>query len=120
MSCWSPIFFRFCLNRFAVFLQRQERLLFVCFYILLSVSEDVGMDISLKQKKIVRYLLNTLRRESVAQRREVFDDLVVLCLTYLRKLSIYRENIDEMVGMACVGDDLILTVPSHSQGKLNC
>lgn len=44
------------------FLQQQERLLFVCFYILLNLAEDFAIELKMKNRKIIKHLVKMLRR----------------------------------------------------------
>jgi hypothetical protein len=38
-------------------LEKQERLLFVCFYILLNLAEDTAIELKMKKQKIVSHLV---------------------------------------------------------------
>lgn len=67
----------------------QERLLYLCFHVLLNLAEDPVVERKMKKRNIVGYLSAMLSRDNV--------DLLVLVVTFLKKLSIYKENKDEMV-----------------------
>ena len=69
--------------------------MYVAFYLLLNVAEDVAVERKMKKRDVVSYLM-----ECVGTRGDV--DLLVLCVTFLRKLSVRRENVEEMLR----GDEL--------------
>jgi hypothetical protein len=69
-------------------IQKQDRLLYLCFYLLLNLSEDVGIEKKMKKKNIVVYLVKMLERSNV--------ELLILGSTFLKKLSIYKENKEKM------------------------
>jgi len=68
--------------------KKQEKLLYVCFHVLLNLAEDVNVERKMKKRKIVSLLCQVLPRKS--------PELVLLALTFLKKLSIFKENKDEM------------------------
>lgn len=70
-------------------LAKQEKLLFVCFHILLNLAEDISVELKMKKKNIIPYLANMLMRDNV--------DLLVLTVTFLKKLSIFQENKNDMI-----------------------
>ena len=84
--------------------RRQDRLFYVCFYLLLNLSEDPNVERKMKKRNIVVYLVKMLERRSV--------DLLVLCVTFLKKLSIYRENKDKMLECNII-DKLARFVPGQ-------
>ena len=84
--------------------RKQDRLLYVCFYMLLNLSEDPSVERKMKKRNISVYLCKALERRSV--------DLLVLCVTFLKKLSVYRENKDAMKQCAVV-DKLARFVPGQ-------
>ena len=69
---------------------------------LLNLSEDPSVERKMKKRNISAYLCKMLERRSV--------DLLVLSVTFLKKLSIYRENKDAMKE-ANVVDKLARFVP---------
>ena len=75
--------------------KKRDALLYVAFYLLLNVAEDVAVERKMKKRDVVSYLM-----ECVGTRGDV--DLLVLCVTFLRKLSVRRENVEEMLR----GDEL--------------
>lgn len=76
-------------------LEKQERLLFVCFYILLNLAEDTSIEVKMKKRKIVIHLCRMLKRKN--KDRKFLDELHLLIITFLKKLSIFTENKEEMV-----------------------
>jgi hypothetical protein len=77
------------------FLQQQERLLFVCFYILLNMAEDVNIELKMKSRKIMKHLIKMLKRTNPDHM--FLDELHLLIITFLKKLSIFDENKSEMI-----------------------
>jgi Kinesin-associated protein (KAP) len=70
-------------------IQKQDRLLYLCFYLLLNLAENVSVERKMKKKNIVQHLLCMMDRSNV--------ELLILAVTFLKKLSIYRENKEQMV-----------------------
>lgn len=83
------------------FLARQERLLFVAFYILMNMAEDLQIEVKMVNRDIVRYLLGALGRVGSAEPRSV-TQLQVLVLTFLKKLSVLKENVAAMADLDAV------------------
>mmetsp|Transcript_18844 Transcript_18844/g.45016 ORF Transcript_18844/g.45016 Transcript_18844/m.45016 type:complete len:791 (+) Transcript_18844:200-2572(+) len=82
--------------------QKQDRLLYVAFYLLLNLAEDVAVERKMKKKNIVVYLVKMLDRANV--------ELLILVVAFLKKLSIYRENTDKMAECGAV-EKLVRFVP---------
>lgn len=61
----------------------------VCTYLLLNIAEDVRVEEKMRRKNIVGLLVRMLEREST--------DLLLLVVSFLKKLSVYMENKDDMV-----------------------
>jgi hypothetical protein len=70
-------------------IQKQDRMLYLCFYMLLNLAEDVSVERKMKKKNIVPHLIRMLERSNV--------ELLILAMTFLKKLSIYKENKDQMI-----------------------
>ncbi|KAG1668473.1 hypothetical protein FOA52_005246 [Chlamydomonas sp. UWO 241] len=83
-------------------IQKQDRLLYLCFYLLLNLAEDVGIEKKMKKKNVVVYLVKMLDRSNV--------ELLILGTTFLKKLSIYKENKEKMAECRIV-DKLAKFVP---------
>ncbi|VDK22304.1 unnamed protein product [Taenia asiatica] len=69
--------------------RKQEQLLRVAIYLLLNLAEKVEVEEKMHRKGIVTLLCRCLKRKN--------HDLLVLVVSFLRKLSLFQENIDEMV-----------------------
>mmetsp|Transcript_22516 Transcript_22516/g.76554 ORF Transcript_22516/g.76554 Transcript_22516/m.76554 type:complete len:799 (+) Transcript_22516:38-2434(+) len=91
--------------------RKQEKLLYVCFYLLLNIAEDVNIERKMKKRNITVYLCKMLDRKNV--------DLLILCTTFLKKLSIYKENKDMMVECNIV-EKLARFVPVDNEILLLC
>lgn len=63
----------------------------VCTYLLLNIAEDVRVEEKMRRKNIVGLLVRMLEREST--------DLLLLVVSFLKKLSVYMENKDDMVSI---------------------
>lgn len=77
-------------KKFKSLTKKQEQLLRVAFYLLLNIAEN-AMDVERKMRKknVIGMLIKTLDRTNT--------DLLILVITFLKKLSIFRENKDLMV-----------------------
>jgi hypothetical protein len=67
-----------------IFVRKQDKLLFVSFYVLLNLAEDVNVERKMIKKNLIQMLLSMLHRN--------FEDLLILCVTFLKKLSMFEEN----------------------------
>lgn len=67
---------------------RQERLLAVCFNVLLNVAEDVSIEKKMKKRGVCSYLCQMLERSNL--------ELLLVSIMFLKKLSIFKENILQM------------------------
>lgn len=86
--------------------RKQDKLLFVAFYILLNLAEDLSVERKMIIKSLIPALLSTLNRR--------FDDLLILCVTFLKKLCVIGENKDTVKRLNVV-DTLVKFVPCSSQ-----
>ncbi|KAH7476436.1 Kinesin-associated protein 3 [Phytophthora ramorum] len=75
-------------------MKKQDQLLNVCFSVLLNLAEDIHTERKMVKRKIVFFLTKLLDR--------VAPDLVILTITFLKKLSIFEENKDAMVELTVV------------------
>lgn len=75
-------------KKFQVVIHKQEQLLRVAIYLLLNVAEDTPIEIKMTQKSIINYLDSMLDRKSL--------ELLILVVSFLKRLSIYKENKDVM------------------------
>ena len=60
------------------------------YYLLLNLSEDLKVELKMRNKGIATLLVKTLDRENV--------ELLILVISFLKKLSIFVENKNDMVG----------------------
>lgn len=70
---------------------KQEQLLRVAFYLLLNLAEDIKVEMKMVNKKIVSLLIQTLSRDN--------PELLILVVSFLKKLSIFIENKNLMVSI---------------------
>ncbi|KAF4518002.1 hypothetical protein B566_EDAN012754 [Ephemera danica] len=81
-------------RKFALLCRKQDQLLRVAFYLLLNVAEDTRLEDKMRRKNIVGMLVKALDRDN--------QDLLLLVVTFLKKLSVFRENKDDMADMSVV------------------
>ncbi len=72
----------------ALFVKKQEKLLYVAVHMLLNLAEDIAAERKMVKKQIVRLLVRLLDRKNV--------DLLTLVVVFLKKLSVFEENKDAM------------------------
>jgi len=91
--------------RLQAYLFKQEKLLFVCFYILLNMSEDLAIELRIKQRKVIPMLFTVLAHHDNKD-TTYLAHLRLLCVAFLKKLSMIESNIPELlqydVVRACV------------------
>lgn len=75
-------------RQFKTFTKKQEQLLRVSLYMLLNLSENTKLEEKMRRKNIIYMLVRVLERQNV--------DLLILAVTFLKKLSIIKDNKDEM------------------------
>ena len=63
--------------------------LLVSYYLLLNLSEDLKVELKMRNKGIAKLLVKTLDRDNV--------ELLILVISFLKKLSIFVENKNDMV-----------------------
>jgi len=68
---------------------KGEQLLRVSFYLLLNLAEDIKVEMKMINKNTVSLLVAALDRNS--------PDLLILIVSFLKKLSIFIENKNKMV-----------------------
>ena len=64
--------------------KKQDKVLFVSFYILLNLAEDVNVERKMVKQNLIGYLIDMLPRRSA--------DLLILTVTFLKKLSLFAQN----------------------------
>ncbi|KAM9435104.1 kinesin-associated protein 3a [Clarias gariepinus] len=98
------------LKKYLGLLIKQEQLLRVALYLLLNLSEDTRIELKMRNKNIVHLLVKTLDRES--------KELLVLVVSFLKKLSIFLENKNDMAETDTV-EKLAKLVPCDHEDLLN-
>lgn len=91
-------------------LKKQEHLFRVGVYLLLNLAEDSKVEIKMKNKNIVGLLVNLLSRQN--------SELLILIVSFLKKLSIYKENKDIMSGLEIM-EKLSSFIPNQNDDLLN-
>ena len=76
-------------KRFNEMLRKQDRLLYVCFSVLLNLAEDQKIEKKMHKRKIVEYLITNLSRRHA--------DLILLVITFLKRLSVNPNLRKEML-----------------------
>ena len=66
----------------------------VCLYLLLNLAESPMVEQKMRNKGIISQLMQLLDREN--------QDLLILVVSFLKKMSIYADNKEEMVCNECV------------------
>ena len=90
--------------------KKQDKVLFVAFYILINLAEDVSVEQKMLKKGLVESLLNMLNR--------TYGELLILLITFLKKLSIFEENKTLFKSLKCV-PKLARFIPCTSQPLTN-
>uniref|UniRef100_A0A671PGB4 Kinesin-associated protein 3-like n=1 Tax=Sinocyclocheilus anshuiensis TaxID=1608454 RepID=A0A671PGB4_9TELE len=99
------------LKKYHGLLTKQEQLLRVALYLLLNLSEDTRTELKMRNKNIVHLLVKTLDRDS--------EELLVLVVSFLKKLSIFLENKNDMVRNTLILEKLVKLVPCEHEDLLN-
>ena len=61
----------------------------VAFYLLLNLAEDLKVELKMRNKAIILQLIHALDRDN--------NDLLILVVSFLKKLSLFVENKNDMV-----------------------
>ncbi len=80
------------LKRYQLLIKKQNNFLRIVYYLLLNLSEDTKVELKMVNKGIVGLLVKTLERDS--------QDLLLVVVTFLKKLSIYLVNKNQMKELA--------------------
>ncbi|XP_072547505.1 kinesin-associated protein 3b isoform X2 [Salminus brasiliensis] len=97
-------------KKYQTLLVKQEQLLRVALYLLLNLAEDTRTELKMRNKNIVHLLVKTLDRDN--------EELLVLVVSFLKKLSIFLENKNDMAEMDTV-EKLTRLVPCEHEDLLN-
>ncbi|KAF7992867.1 hypothetical protein HCN44_005211 [Aphidius gifuensis] len=93
-------------KKFKSLTKKQEQLLRVAYYLLLNIAENTEVERKMRKKNIIGMLIKTLERSNI--------DLLILVITFLKKLSIFRENKDHMAD-----ENIIEKLPKLLQNNNN-
>ncbi|KAM4721447.1 kinesin-associated protein 3 [Rhinophrynus dorsalis] len=91
-------------------LVKQEQLLRVALYLLLNLAEDTRTELKMRNKNIVHMLVKALDRDNF--------ELLILVVSFLKKLSIFLENKNDMAEMDII-EKLSKMVPCEHEDLLN-
>ncbi|MCI4386165.1 hypothetical protein PGIGA_G00059200 [Pangasianodon gigas] len=97
-------------KKYQSLLVKQEQLLRVALYLLLNLAEDTRTELKMRNKNIVQLLVKTLDRDN--------EELLVLVVSFLKKLSIFLENKNDMAEMDTI-EKLARLVPCDHDDLLN-
>ncbi|XP_053503258.1 kinesin-associated protein 3b isoform X2 [Ictalurus furcatus] len=97
-------------KKYQSLLVKQEQLLRVALYLLLNLAEDTRTELKMRNKNIVQLLVKTLDRDN--------EELLVLVVSFLKKLSIFLENKNDMAEMDTI-EKLGRLVPCDHDDLLN-
>ncbi|CAF1042219.1 unnamed protein product [Adineta steineri] len=78
-------------NKYKVLIRKQEQFLRVAFYLLLNLAEDLKVELKMRNKSIITQLIHALDRDN--------NDLLILVVSFLKKLSVFVENKNDMVSL---------------------
>ena len=81
-------------KKFQNFVLKQEQTLRVSIYLLLNLSEDIKVEEKMKRRGVTALLVQLLVRSN--------DELLILVISFLKKLSLYGENKDTMVSASII------------------
>lgn len=91
-------------------LKKQDHLLRVGIYLLLNLAEDSKVEIKMKNKSITDLLVKLLERKN--------SELLILVVSFLKKLSIFKENKDTMDSLDIM-EKLSHIIPNQNDDLLN-
>ncbi|KAF3698889.1 Kinesin-associated protein 3 [Channa argus] len=98
------------LKKYQGFVAKQEQLLRVSLYLLLNLAEDTRTELKMRNKNIVSLLVKVLDRDD--------EELLVLVVSFLKKLSIFLENKNDMAEVDTI-ERLARLVPCDHEDLLN-
>ncbi|KAF7654529.1 hypothetical protein LDENG_00068530 [Lucifuga dentata] len=97
-------------RKYQALLAKQEQLLRVSLYLLLNLAEDTRTELKMRNKNIVGLLVKVLERDD--------EELLVLVVSFLKKLSIFLENKNDMAEVDTV-ERLARLVPCEHEDLLS-
>lgn len=97
-------------KKFEELVKKQEQLLRVAFYLLLNLAEDLAVEMKMKNKNVIKMLVRCLERDNF--------ELLILVVSFLKKMSIFIENKTEMAKENIISK-LTKLVPCDHEDLLN-
>jgi hypothetical protein len=79
-------------KKFQSLLQKQDQLLFVLFHLLLNLAEDLTIEVKMLKRDVIKYLIYLLDRK--------LPQLLVVIITFLKKLSVFKDNKQEFLELS--------------------
>jgi len=79
-------------KKFQSLLQKQDQLLFVLFHLLLNLAEDLTIEVKMLKRDVIKYLVFLLDRK--------LPQLLVVIITFLKKLSVFKDNKKEFLELS--------------------
>lgn len=98
------------LKKFQGLVKKQDQLLRVSYYLLLNIAEDTKVEMKMVNRGVIPLLIRSLDRE--------LPELLILVLSFLKKLSIFVENKNEMAENGVI-EKIAHLVPCESPDLLN-
>uniref|UniRef100_T1IWM8 Kinesin-associated protein 3 n=1 Tax=Strigamia maritima TaxID=126957 RepID=T1IWM8_STRMM len=98
------------IKKYQSLVQKQDQLLRVSYYLLLNIAEDTKVEMKMRNKNMVPMLIKSLERDN--------SELLILVITFLKKLSIFVENKDDMAEH-CIVEKLAKLVSNENSDLLN-
>jgi len=93
-------------KKFNKLVKKHERVLYVSYRILLNLAENLQIERKMKKQNITEDLVGILDRNNV--------DLLLVTINFLKKLSIFAENKNEMIEMGVI-EKLARFLPCNNQ-----
>ena len=75
-------------RKLVTMIKKQEKVLFVSFHLLLNLAEDLQIERKMKNRQVISLLMAMLGRNN--------PDLLFIVLNFIKKLSIFGDNKNEM------------------------
>ncbi|XP_074655810.1 kinesin-associated protein 3-like isoform X2 [Tubulanus polymorphus] len=97
-------------KKLQLLVKKQEQLLRVSYYLLLNLAEDLKVEMKMKNKNIIGMLIRTMDRDNY--------ELLILIVSFLKKLSIFIENKSEMLEKSIV-EKISPLIPCEHEDLLN-
>lgn len=98
------------IKKYQSLVRKQDQLLRVSYYLLLNIAEDTKVEMKMVNKGVVLLLIRSLERD--------LPELLILVVSFLKKLSIFVENKNEMAEHGIV-EKVARLVPNDHQDLLN-